>query len=98
MRRFVADGYITLTVDLSAEFNQEIYDSTEAVFAKAGNPGNNILPMVPQLQRVLDNASVHGALESILGEEYYAHPHRHCHLNSPASEGQKLHKDGWSRF
>ena len=98
MRRFVTDGCITLSTDLPPEFHQEIYETTETVFAKADNPGNNILPMIPQLQRVFDDPSVHGALESLLGKGYYAHPHRHCHFNKPGSEGQKLHKDGWSRF
>ena len=98
MRDFVANGYISLKPDLPESFHREIYETTEKAFERVGNPGNNILPMVPQLQQVFDHPQISGALTSILGENYYLHPHRHCHFNKPSSEGQKLHKDSWSRF
>ena len=98
MRDFVANGYISLKPDLPDGFHKEIYETTEKAFERVGNPGNNILPMVPHLQRVFDHPQISGALTSILGENYYLHPHRHCHFNKPSSEGQTLHKDSWSRF
>ena len=98
MRDFVANGYISLKPDLPESFHREIYETTEKAFERVGNPGNNILPMVPQLQQVFDHPQISGALTGILGENYYLHPHRHCHFNKPSSEGQTLHKDSWSRF
>ena len=98
MRDFVANGYVSLKPDLPESFHREIYETTEKAFERVGNPGNNILPMVPQLQQVFDHPQISGALTSILGENYYLHPHRHCHFNKPSSEGQTLHKDSWSRF
>ncbi|MEE3259569.1 MAG: HEAT repeat domain-containing protein [Candidatus Latescibacterota bacterium] len=97
MQEFIKNGYITLQTDLPADFHRDIYQHIEEVFANEGNPGNNVLPRVPAIQRVLDDAVVHGALQSILGPGYYHHPHRHCHFNPPQSDGQRLHKDSWSK-
>ena len=97
MQDYIAKGYIILKTDLPTSFHQMIYQRTEQIFEQTGNPGNNILPQIPEMQQVFDHPTVHGALSSILGPEYYAHPHRHCHLNVPGSEGQRLHKDSWSR-
>ena len=98
MRDFVANGHISLKTNLPDDFHREVYETTGKAFERVGNPGNNILPMVPQLQQVFDHPQISGALTSILGENYYLHPHRHCHFNKPSSEGQILHKDSWSRF
>ena len=54
---------------------------------------NNLLPCVPELRDVLDEPTVRGALESILGPGYFLHFHRHDHVNLP-DEAQPLHKDG----
>jgi hypothetical protein len=97
MQDYIAKGYVLLKVDQPASFHQMIYERTEQVFEHMGNPGNNILPQIPEMQQVLDHPRVHGALTSILGADYYAHPHRHCHFNPPSSEGQGLHKDSWTR-
>ena len=59
----------------------------------AGNPFNNILPLVPELGRVFGHPRVAGALASILGDDYYLHMHRHCHDRAPGSAAQRLHKD-----
>ena len=97
MQSFIADGYAVVETDLPADFHQSIYRQIEEVLATEGNPGNNLLPRVPDLQQVFDQPQVAGALTSILGPGYYLHPHRFCHFNKPGSEGQRLHKDSWSR-
>jgi hypothetical protein len=97
MQEFIKNGYITLQTDLPAEFHADVYQHIEEVFANEGNPGNNVLPRVPAIQRVLDDPAIHGALQSILGSGYYHHPHRHCHFNTPGSDGQNMHKDSWSK-
>lgn len=97
MRAFIKDGYITLQTELPAEFHTNTYRHIEEVFDAEGNPGNNILPRIPAIQRVLRDSAIHGALASILGPSYYLHPHRHCHFNPPGSEGQNMHKDSWSK-
>ena len=99
IRYFIVNGYIKVKTDLPASFHQTVLEQTETVFAKEGNPGNNLLPRIPEIRKIFDSKTVRGALTSLLGEDYYLQPHRHCHYNSPKSEGQNLHQDGgaiWS--
>jgi hypothetical protein len=92
MRRFIIDGYLVLKPEFPREFHDRVGQRLEKVLA-GGNPGNNLLPRVPDLQQVIDHPAVHGALQSILGADYYLHLHRHVHDNPPGSKGQSFHKD-----
>ena len=100
LQRFLIDGYLTLRPELPAAFHRRVYDRIGTVLERTGNPRNNILPQVPDLQRVFGHPRVTGALASILGDGYYLHLHRHCHDRSPGTEPQRLHKDSLhnSRF
>ena len=93
IQRFIVDGCLTVQADYPPSFHAGIHDQIEAVFAKEGNPGNNILPRVPQIGRVFEHPNVQGALTSLLGPDYILNPHRHCHLNPPGRRGQQWHKD-----
>ena len=93
MQQFITDGYITIRADYSSEFHQDIYQQIEAMFESEGNTGNNVLPRIPQIQKVFDHPALTGALTSLLGEGYIMNPHRHCHLNPPEGKGQHWHKD-----
>ncbi len=95
MQQFIAAGYLTLKSSLPASLHQDIYQRTEEVFAKEGNPGNNILPRVPALQQVFDDPVVRGALASVVGPDYIMHTHRHCHINRAGSKGGGWHKDSY---
>ena len=113
IRHFIVNGYVNVTADVPIHIHEIIYDKTDALFAGAAdfrgdgqhNPLNNILPLVPELQFVLESPEVRGALTSILGNGYVMHPHRHCHPNFSGStpsgkeNGEErlmmpLHKDG----
>ena len=100
LQRFLIDGCLTVRPDLPAAFHRRVYDRIGTVLERKGNPHNNILPEVPELQRVFGHPRVTGALASILGDGYYLHMHRHCHDRSPGTEPQRLHKDSLhnSRF
>ena len=98
MRHFIVNGYVTVTTELPAQFHDAIYEKTVSVFDKEGNPGNNLLPRIPEIQRVFDDPNVSGALTSLLGPDYYMQPHRHPHYNPPGSGGQGLHQDGGKRW
>ena len=98
MRHFIVNGYVTVTTDLPAQFHDAIYEKTMAVFDKEGNPGNNLVPRIPEIQKVLDDLNVKGALTSLLGADYYMQPHRHPHYNPPGSKGQGMHQDGGKRW
>lgn len=100
MMQFIAKGYIVLQNDLSPELHLDVMNKIYHVFHEEGNPGNNILPRIPDIQQFFDTPVVKGALTSVLGPDYYMHPHRHCHYNQPKNQapgGGQWHKDGyWS--
>ena len=95
MRRFIVDGYLQVQADLPAESHDRIRSKIGAVLAGKGNPGDDILPQVPEIGQVFDSPSVRGALTSLLGPDYAIHPHRHCHDLGPGSSGQHWHKDDY---
>jgi len=95
IHRFITDGYVQVNAGLPEAFHRDLYDRIETVLEEEGNPGNNILPRIPEIQRVFDQPAVRGALTSLLGPGYLMHPHRYCHLNNPGSSGQQWHKDDY---
>ena len=98
MREFIVNGFVTVATELSAEFHDAIYEKTMSVFDKEGNPGNNLLPRIPEIQQIFNDPNVGGALTSLLGADCYMQPHRHPHYNPPGSKGQGLHQDGGKRW
>ena len=96
MRRFIRDGFVSVRADLPPSLHQNVCRQVDEIFDKQGNPGNNLLPLVPEIQQVFDHPAVHGAMTSVLGPNYSMHLHRYCHLNRPGSEGQKFHKDTYA--
>ena len=95
IREFISQGYTLVQADQPLEFHRAISKKIDATLDAEGNPGNNILPRVPELGAVFDSPSVKGALHSLLGPGYSMHPHRYCHLNRPGSKGQNWHKDDY---
>ena len=95
VQRFLRDGYITLQTDLPNDVHAQIRTHIDDLFQREGNPGNDILPKVPDLYRVLEDERLAGALTSLLGPEYIVHPHRHCHQNIAGSGGQSMHQDSY---
>jgi len=95
MRTFLTQGFIALQPELPADFHAELRKQCAASLERDhGNPGNNILPLVPQLQELYASPVISGALTSVLGERYLMHPHRHMHSNS-GSNGGAWHKDSY---
>ncbi|MBV9537721.1 MAG: HEAT repeat domain-containing protein [Acidisphaera sp.] len=97
MQRFIAHGYLLLRTELPESFHRAVYDKFDRMigFDAAGNPGNNLLPAVPELTAVFDDPAVRGALTSVLGPDYVMHPHRALHNNMPGSDAQRMHKDSY---
>ena len=98
MRHFIINGFVVVKTALPKSFHDEVFEKTATVFEKEGNPGNNLLPRIPMIQKVFDDKTVIGALTSVLGEDYYMQPHRHPHYNPPNSKGQNMHQDGGRRW
>ncbi|MEI6430562.1 MAG: HEAT repeat domain-containing protein [bacterium] len=95
MRDFIVNGYCVLRVDFPDEFHQGIFEKTKKILAEEGNPGNNILPRIPEAQKVFDHPVVQGALTSILGPNHVMHVHRFAHSNGPGGNGGGWHKDSY---
>lgn len=95
MRHFISHGYLILQTDFPPEFHKALSQRIADVMSKEGNPGNNILPRVPEVNEVFRNPIITGALTSVLGPNYLMHPHRHCHFTLPGRKTQSWHKDSY---
>ncbi len=87
VRRFIADGYLVLQPSVPADLHRTICRKIAAAVPGADNPGNNILPLVPEMRHVLESPEVHGALLTLLGPGYLEHPHRFCHIEAQQDLG-----------
>ena len=105
VRQFIADGYLVLQPSLPANLHRAICRRLAAAIPGSDNPGNNILPLVPEMRHVLEAPEVHGALLSLLGTGYFEHPHRFCHiegqqsaegLDYPAKLAGNCHQDSYT--
>ena len=97
MRDFIRNGYVAVKTGHPREFHQDIWNQTDALFEEDGNPGNNLMARIPAIRQILDDPAVDGALAGVLGNNYFVHPHRHCHYRPPHSEGQQIHRDSFTR-
>jgi hypothetical protein len=97
MQHFVAHGYLCLRTELPDAFHRGIWECFNALIGDGTdlNPGNNLLPAVPELNEVFADPVVCGALTSVIGPDYAMHPHRALHNNPPGSEAQRIHRDSY---
>ena len=97
VREFLANGCLALQPALPEEFHHRMFERFVELIGEDNdhNPGNNLLPVVPELQLVFDDPVVKGALTSVLGEGYMMHPHRVLHDNPPGSDAQVWHHDSY---
>ena len=95
MREFIVNGYVTVQADFPPAFHESVRAQVEAIFTSEGNPGNDILPRIPELADLCTHPAVTGALTSILGPGYAMHPHRHCHQTPPQQRAQRQHQDSY---
>ena len=105
VRQFIADGYLVLQPSLPANLHQVICRRLAEAIPGTDNPGNNVLPLVPEMRHVLEAPEVHGALLSLLGPGYLEHPHRFCHIEAqqssngldyPAKLAANCHQDSYT--
>ncbi len=97
MQQFLAHGYLCLKTELPPSFHDAIYARFDEIIGQDApiSPGNNLLPYVPDLTAVFEDANVKGALTSVLGKDYVMHPHRALHNNMPGTDAQTTHKDSY---
>ncbi|SFI27991.1 HEAT repeat [Paenibacillus sp. UNC496MF] len=94
MKSFIVNGFLILKTDFPKEFHERLVGQLNEIYDKEGNPGNNILPRIRDLQRVFEHPVVTGALTSVLGQNYLLHTHRHGHYNAVPKPGA-WHKDSY---
>jgi hypothetical protein len=95
MREFIRKGFVTFDADMPTGFHETVFQRTEHVMETAGNPGNNVMAVIPELQEVLDHPKVAGTLSSVLGPGYELNANRYCHRRPVDAEAQSpLHQDG----
>ncbi|WP_240041121.1 HEAT repeat domain-containing protein [Paenibacillus ginsengarvi] len=93
--QFIAHGYVQLQTDFSEQFHQTVIRKMNEVYAQEGNPGNNLVPRIPEVGQLFENPVVKGALTSVLGPDYLMHAHRHGHFNRPGTSDGGWHKDNY---
>ena len=97
MREFIRKGFITFETDMPG-LHETVFKRTEESMEMVGNPGNNVMAVIPELHQVLDHPKVTGTLSSILGAGYHLNAHRYCHRRPLGPENQtRLHNDGSSK-
>ena len=62
IQSYLINGYTTIQTTHPPAFHQQILQQIETLYATTGNPGNDILPKVPDLHQILQDPAVHGAL------------------------------------
>ncbi|MEF3306831.1 HEAT repeat domain-containing protein [Paenibacillus sp. GYB003] len=95
MARFIAYGYVQLQTDFSEQFHQTVVRKMKQVYETEGNPGNNLVPRIPEVGQIFEHPVVKGALASVLGPDYVMHAHRHGHYNKPGTSDGGWHKDNY---
>ncbi|MCJ8328557.1 MAG: HEAT repeat domain-containing protein [Lentisphaeria bacterium] len=77
--RFIVDGYHRVDTDLPPELHEHITSQMQEHITEGVNPGDNILPLIPEMYQVLESPEMRSALESLYGKNYMIMPHRHTH-------------------
>lgn len=104
--QFITNGFLQLQTDFSDDFHKTVFRKITERYAAEGNPGNNLVARIPEIQLFFDHPIVKGALTSILGPDYVMHAHRHGHLNTGKNkaelagerfESPSIHSGGWHK-
>ena len=54
MKAFIRDGVLLLKTDFPRSFHEDLVNQLNEVYAEEGNPGNNILPRIRDIQKVFE--------------------------------------------
>jgi HEAT repeat protein len=86
MREFIVNGFLVFEPTVPEGTHEACYRKLNEIIDVEPNPGNNILPRVPEMRHILNSPEVCGALISVLGPGYLEHPHRYCHPLKPVED------------
>ena len=60
MVHFITKGYVVFGNELPDQLHASVRDKLNVVLHEEGNPGNNILPRVPEIQQFFETPVVKG--------------------------------------
>ena len=89
VRHFIVDGFVRVKPEISPALHRQVDEMLRVSEEKEFHYGNNIVSRIPSIWKVLRSPSVSGALTSLLGPNYYVHPHRAIHTSRPVENGAK---------
>lgn len=83
VRQFVVDGFVRVKPEVPDSLHSHVDQMLRISEEQEFHYGNNIVSRIPSVWEVLRSPSVSGALTSLLGSNYYVHPHRAIHTSRP---------------
>ncbi|MCJ8331270.1 MAG: HEAT repeat domain-containing protein, partial [Lentisphaeria bacterium] len=86
IQQFICDGFLVLQADVADAVNKQIDERFNWIVEHEGNHGNNILPRLPDLYKIIDCSVVRGAMISLLGPDYMLYVHRYWHFRRVPEE------------
>ena len=87
--RFICDGILLLDSAVDSNLHGTIRKKLEWVNKNDRSIEGNIIPRIPELQAVLDSPVIKGAIQSLLGNDFFLHPHRIVVPSEPLSPEQR---------
>ena len=101
--RFLSDGYVVVRPDeLDDRYHDLLWQRADALYdltRRLESPtahlqilGDNLRAAIPELDRLLHDPAVTGAVASVLGDGAFLHPHHYVHRS--AARDQPFHQDG----
>ncbi len=86
VRSFIVNGMLVLKADVDSSTHKKINSQLTYCCQNETWLGNNLLSRIPLIHEVLRSPAINGALISLVGPNYYLHPHRALHRNTPVEE------------
>ena len=95
VREFITNGFLRLEPDVDAALHGKIEEKLRFATEKEFPMGNNVVSRIPAIWDILRSPRIHGALVSLLGPNYYVHPHRAIHTSVPVADKSVVYPDDY---
>ena len=101
--RFLTEGYVVVQPrDVDPGLHEQLWTRADELYGRVRDAtfplphlevlGDNLAAQIPELEQILGDGAVSGAIETLLGPDAYLHPHNFVHESTPAD--QPFHQDG----
>ncbi|MCY3885327.1 MAG: HEAT repeat domain-containing protein [Gammaproteobacteria bacterium] len=96
VRRFIVDGFVRVKPEVEPDVHETVNRLVRVAEEREYHFGNNIVSRIPIMWDVLRSPSVTGALTSLLGPNYYVHPHRALHISRPVEDKNTMYSEDFN--